>query len=315
MGVFRSILDACDRLVVQRFERNESQNLVKVGIAAGISAVVAACVATHKTEKIIAEVKTEVSDQIEVINDEKTNETEKKEAAKEIALTAAPAVAKISGFYAVVGILECVSIKSFLKSNEIYKADAAMWASIAAGYLQRLIDYRKIIAEKIGAEAEEEAYYGVEKKTVPVMEDGKLKKKKVRVIEREPANKNILLFSPWTSDIYRDEDTYGDTINIDHIRGSMKNAGMQIQYWKDRWVTNNDIAQMLQIQKSVEWQTLGFVYGDEIHYKIRKVYAEYEGKWIPVYYIELNSMPLTMERLNKALPYAPDYTKELAAAV
>lgn len=314
MNIFQSILNSADR-ILQRFEKNENENLVKLGIVSSIGAVVMACVATHKSEKIIAETKEQASGFIEIIESEDTSEEEKKEAGKGLAKTTTTGGAKVLGYFTVVGTLEYISIKSFVKSNENYKADAAMWASLAATYFQRLVDYRQIVRGRVGAEAEEEMYYGVEKKNVPVMENGKLKKKKVRVMSEPPANKNILLFAPWTSDLYIDEDVYGcPGMNRERIRGVMKNVGMQIKYSKYRYMTNNDIAEQLQIQKAAEWQTECFIEGDEIRYKLREVYAPYDGKYVPVFYIELNSKPLTLERMKAVLPEAPDYTIEMAQA-
>ena len=317
--IFEFVLGACDRLFVQRFQENESENLVKVGIAASIGAVVMACVATHKTEKIIEEVKPTVKENLDIFFDEESTEEEKKEAAKATGAVVLTAGAKITGLGVAVGIMEVISVKSFLRSNMIYKdeaerwkAEAVKWAGIAAGYFNTLMNYRKRVAERDGREAEEELYYGVRKETIQTMEDGKKIKKKVRMISGEPVNKNILLYAPWTSDKYVDEETYHcPGHNKETIKGVMKNVGLQINYWTDRFVSNNDIAGLLGIQKSVDWQTEGYVYGDAIHYSIREVYTEWEGKYIPVYYIELNSMLLTPERLNKALPYAPDYSAEL----
>ena len=314
MNIFQSILNSADR-ILQRFEKNENENLVKLGIVSSIGAVVMACVATHKSEKIIAETKEQASGFIEIIESEDVPEEEKKEAKKGLTKTTTTGGAKVLGYFTVVGTLEYISIKSFVKSNENYKADAAMWASLAATYFQRLVDYRQIVRGRVGAEAEEEMYYGVEKKNVPVMENGKLKKKKVRVMTEPPANKNILLFAPWTSDLYIDEDVYGcPGMNRERIRGVMKNVGMQVKYSKYRYMTNNDIAEQLQIQKAAEWQTECFIEGDEIRYKLREVYAPYEGKNVPVFYIELNSKPLTMERMKAVLPEAPDYSMEMAQA-
>jgi len=313
MNILQSILESADR-IVQRFEKNENENLVKVGIAAGISAVIMACVATHKSEKIINEVKAKNEELCDILQNAKTEE-EQKEVQKEIVKTTAVGGGKVLGYFGVVGALEFISIKSFVKSNENYKTDAAMWASLAATYFQRLVDYRNIVRGRLGAEAEEEMYYGVEKKTVPVLENGKLKKKKVRVMAEPPANRNILLFAPWTSDLYIDEDLYGcPGQNRERIRGVMKNVGAQVKYSKYRFMTNNDIAEQLQIHKAAEWQTECFIEGDEIHYKLREAYAPYEGKYVPVFYIELNSKPLTMERLRAVLPEAPDYTIEMAKA-
>lgn len=298
-----TILESCDH-VAQKCETNEG--LVKIGIISGISAVIMACVATHKSEKIINETKAEITD---ILNDPEIPEEEKQ---KTIVKKSAGSAVKIAGLYTAVGALQYTSFKAYGKTINNLQNENMILTSIAMSALQRLVDYRRIWQEKVGKEAEEEAYYGVEKKTISVMENGKMKKKKARVINQPPANKNILLFAPWTSPLYIDEEEYVcPGINRKRIYSAISTAGSMLNYSSDPYLSNNDIAYLLSITKSADWYTEGFVRGDNISYSIREVYALWEGKYIPVYYIELNSHPFLQERVKEVLPAAPDYEKEL----
>ena len=311
-GLFQSVLDCCDRML-QRFEKNESSNLMKIGIASSIGAVVAACVATHKSEKVISKAKEETVTVQEELSQQETDETTVNRAVGKIWLKAGM---KISGYYVIVGGLEAVSLSAFVTNNDHQNGKIAMLSTMLASMTQRMYDYRRIIAERYGREAEEEAYYGVEKKNIQVMEDGKLKNKKVRVISEPPANKNILCFAPWTSTLYVDEEMYGcQGQNRDRIRGAMKTVGDMVNYSRNGFVSTNDIAYELQIQPSADWYVCGYVKGDEVRYSVREVYTEYEGRYIPIYYIELNTIPFLEERIKQVLPEAPNYTAELANAI
>lgn len=308
--IFQTILDCGDHLI-QRFEENKDENMVKIGIASGVAAIVAACIATHKSEKVIKETKAKI---IEIVNNDELPEKEKN---KQIAVTTIESGGKVLLYFSCVAGLQFGSIKALLSLKESVdnlKAERTVLITMIATEIEKMRNYRKIIAGKIGAEAEEEAYYGAEKKVIPIKENGKIVNKKVRVLSGEPANKNILLFAPWTTDLYIDLETYGcvEDVNITRIKAVMKQIGRAVNFSTNRYVTNNDIADMLHIQKTVEWQTMCFVYGDEIHWSIRKLWTEYDGRWIPVYYLEINSLPLTIERLKKVLPMTPDFAKDIS---
>lgn len=303
----KTVFESCDR-ITQRFEKNE--NLVKIGFTSSIAAVIMACVATHKSEKIINEAKETI---VDIQNNDQLPEEEKQ---KEIVKTGGIAAAKVLGWYSPVGVLQFTSFKAFGKTIDNLKDENSILTSIATAALTNLANYRRMWQEKVGKEAEEEVYYGVEKQTITVTENGKTKKKKARVMKQRPANKNILLFAPWTSPLYVDEEEYvcpGQ--NRDRIHGAIKTASSMLQYSYKPFVSNNSIAYLLQIAESSDWYTEGFIRGDNIQYSIREVYALWEGKYIPVYYIELNSQPLLDERIKEVLPEAPDYTKDLELAL
>ena len=97
-------------------------------------------------------------------------------------------------------------------------------------------------------------------------------------------------------------------VNRDRIRGTFKTLNTQLQYSRNRYLSTNDIADMFQIQNSAEWYTEGKVAGEgALQYKTREVYELYEGRYIPVYYIEVNCTPFLQNRLNTVLPEAPQY--------
>ena len=305
MNILEMVLIACEK-VVYKFEHNENDILSKAGTVFGIGAVVAACVATHKSEKLIRETKEKVNALAEKYDEE---ESDNKQITTEITKEVVKTGAKEVFYFGIVGGLEAASIYFFNESKDYHKENAAMWMTIAGGYADRLLRMRKSVAGKIGKEAEEELYYGVEKKNVPVIEDGKTKKKKVRAIVQDPVNHNVLCFAPWTSELYTDEDMLGcPGVNRDRIRGTFKTLNTQLQYSRNRYVSTNDIADMFHIQNSAEWYTEGIVAGEGIlQYTIREVYEMYEGRYIPIYYIEVNCTPFLQDRLSAVLPDAPVY--------
>ena len=305
MDIIKTIMESCDR-IVQRYEKNENNNLVAIGVTTGIAAIVMACVATHKSEKIINDTKTAV---IDIQNNEEIPEEEKPKA---IVKTVGVSALKVAGWYTAVGTLQFTSFKAYGKTIDNLQNENMILTSIATSALSTLANYRRAWQEKVGKEAEEEVYYDAEKKTITVVENGKTKKKKAHVMGGRPANKNILLFAPWTSPLYVDEEECCcPGMNRDRIRGAIRTASMMLQYSYNPFVSNNNIAYLLQIKESSDWYTEGFIRGDNIQYNIREVYAIWEGKYIPVYYIELNSMPMLEERLKEVMPEAPDYTKDL----
>lgn len=307
MGLFSSIMETCDR-IVSHCENNENDALSKLGAGFGIAAVVMACIATYKSERIIEKAKEEVNDIIEnEPEDADQNETNKK-----VTGVIVKSGLKVAGLFAGVGYFEYKSCHYWSKSVESYKLDAIKWSGIAAVAVRELYEYRKRFADKYGKEAEEELYYGLESKTVPVLEDNKYKKKKVQIPSKElkPINHNILCFAPWTSSLYCDEERYDcPGVNEKRIKGAMQTIDIILQTSRT-FVNMNNIAYELGIKESKDWYNEGRVFGEgHIEYTTKKVYEMYEGRYMPIYYIEVNTTPFLFERLSNVLPESPVYNE------
>lgn len=145
--------------------------LLVVGIGTGVATVVTACKSTLKIQPKMNEHKKE----IEAIK-EKTEENNKKE------LTAAyvSTVKDVAKEYAVPAGLGLISVASILGSHHILNGRVVGLTAAYTTCKNSFDDYRKRIIEKFGEDADENAKFGVEKKTVPDEEDPK-KEKTVRV--------------------------------------------------------------------------------------------------------------------------------------
>ena len=298
--IFESIFQTCEK-IIQHYEKNENDILGKAGVVFGLAALISASVATHKSEKAIKKAKEDLTE----LYEEHEPEEVKKEATAIVgkaAVTVAAGVATTFGL--ALAQKKCYDVRDANRKDEIMYL-----GSIASMYAERFLRYRGSVANRIGKEAEEEIYYGLEKKTVPVLEDGKVKKKKVAVVVDEPCNRNIICFAPWTSDLYTDEELYGcPGFNRKRIESTFKTLNCVLTTSKNGYLSMNDVADSFHIQIAAEWYTDGFIKGDGyIEYHVREAYEMWEGKYIPIYYIELNSMPHIENRLHKVLPEAPIY--------
>ena len=300
------ILNACDH-VIKYYEQNENDILKKSGVVLGIAAVVAACVSTHKSEKIIAKAKEDVE---EIRETQRYSDVSEKEVKKELAITVGVAGLKVAGLMLIPAYFEYQSLKNLTTVADNYKAEALHWSGVAAATVAQVKEIMARVKEKYGQEAADEIYYGTRTEEITVMENGKEVKKKINMIDKPPVNHNILCFSPWTSSLYIDEEKYDcPGTNIQRITGVFKTLNIYLATSNEPFVSTNMIAHELGIAKSTEWYTEGKVKGEGIlEYHVQTVYELYEGRRIPVYYIEVNTEPNLQTRISGVLPEAPIYT-------
>lgn len=154
--------------------------LLIAGIAGAVGTVILACVGTRKLDTVLEESKQridEVHETTVVDENDKPTSTSQKALVKAYAQTGLD-FAKIYGPAVVMGSL---SIYCLLSSHRIMKdrneSLAAAYTTVYTAFKQ----YRDRVTEKLGAEAEKEIRYAVEKKKVEEVttdEDGKQKKLK-----------------------------------------------------------------------------------------------------------------------------------------
>lgn len=154
--------------------------LLIAGIAGAVGTVILACVGTRKLDTVLEESKQridEVHETTVVDENDKPTSTSQKALVKAYAQTGLD-FAKIYGPAVVMGSL---SIYCLLSSHRIMKdrneSLAAAYTTVYTAFKQ----YRDRVTEKLGAEAEKEIRYAVEKKKVEEIttdEDGKQKKLK-----------------------------------------------------------------------------------------------------------------------------------------
>lgn len=146
--------------------------LLVVGIGTGVATVVTACRATIRAQpKIEGHRKT-----IEIIKANNEIEEDKKSLSKEYFETAKD----IAKEYAVPASLGAVSLASILCSHHILNGRVVGLTAAYTTCKNSFEDYRKRIVEKFGEDADENAKFGVEKKTIPDEKDPK-KERVVRV--------------------------------------------------------------------------------------------------------------------------------------
>ena len=117
MGLIDTIMETCDH-IIRHYERNENDILLKSGIACSIGAIITACFATHKSEKIIKEAKNDIE---EIYEYQHFSDVEEKEVQKEVIEVGGKALLKVGLCFAVPIFLEAKSLHDFTKSNSNLK--------------------------------------------------------------------------------------------------------------------------------------------------------------------------------------------------
>ena len=172
--------------------------LLAVGIGTGVATLITACRATIRVQpKIEGHRKT-----IEIIKENNEIEEDKTSLSKEYFET----FKDVAKEYVVPASLGAVSLASILCSHHILNGRVVGLAAAYTTCKNSFDDYRKRIVEKFGEDADENARFGVEKKTIPDEKDPK-KERVIRVPDQVADVSPYACFydngsKGWSSDSY-----------------------------------------------------------------------------------------------------------------
>ena len=244
-------------------ERNKPEILMGIGVVSSVASSIFAYRAAKKVEKA-KEIITIGEEAIEEVKqgkdevfgsdgfdspdqEEKMRNKFKRMYQKEMAMAFAPTI-----------LFEIGAIGCLVYSQKILRErNAALGAALALS-AKTFADYRLRVKEKIGAEAEENLYYGREEKTIEVV-DEKGKKKKEKVVVTNPNNS----FSPYGRVF--DETSTQWTPDPEYNKMFLKS---QQEYCNTVLRTKgylylNDVYKALGFKETKEGQVAGWIYNEK----------------------------------------------------
>lgn len=244
-------------------ERNKPEILMGIGVVSSVASSIFAYRAAKKVEKA-KEIITIGEEAIEEVKqgkdevfgsdgfdspdqEEKMRNKFKRMYQKEITMAFAPTI-----------LFEIGAIGCLVYSQKILRErNAALGAALALS-AKTFADYRLRVKEKIGAEAEENLYYGREEKTIEVV-DEKGKKKKEKVVVTNPNNS----FSPYGRVF--DETSTQWTPDPEYNKMFLKS---QQEYCNTVLRTKgylylNDVYKALGFKETKEGQVAGWIYNEK----------------------------------------------------
>ena len=173
--------------------------LLVVGIGTGVATLITACKATVKIQPKMEEYKKD----IQTIKEREYDENQKK---KDVTRAYVLTVKDVAKEYALPASLGAVSLASILCSHRILNGRVVGLTAAYTTCKNSFDDYRKRIVDKFGEDADENARFGVEKKTIPDEKDPK-KERVVRVPDQVADVSPYACFydngsKGWSSDSY-----------------------------------------------------------------------------------------------------------------
>jgi len=267
--------------------------LISGGIIGVVGSAVLACMATLKVNPILEKTR----DDLTMVRETATPEEEKKEltmvylrAGVQLAQLYLPAVGV--GALSLAGIIGANTILS--KRNA---AMAAAYAAVSGGFKE----YRDRVAERYGADAEQELRYDIHTEKIEETvtgEDGKTKKvkKSVQVIGADGVSDYARFFDTNTSEYWIDDPDY----NMMLLKAQQSLANNQLN--TRGYVFLNDVYDMLGIDRSLPGQIVGWMRDETrekadddckgdgyIDFGIREMYVHNEhGELVPTIFLDFN---------------------------
>lgn len=233
--------------------------LLVAGIAGAVGTVILACVGTRKLDPVLEKSK----DEIEEIHNTSVCEDgcyTPKDQQKELVKAYAKTGLELTKIYAPAVVLGGFSIYCLLSSHRIMKdrneSLAAAYTTVYTAFKQ----YRDRVAEKIGAEAEKELRYAVEKKKVDETEtdeNGKQKKLKKTIDIATMPSGYAKFFDECSREWVKDPE-----LNLMFLRG--KQAALNNMLQARGFVFLNDVYRELDVcEPTQEGQVVGWYYSPD----------------------------------------------------
>lgn len=257
--------------------------MLGVGAASVLAGTILACKKTREAEPIVDHAK----EQLEELKFVKNNpQAEEKPTFKEYVRIYARSGYELAKVYALpsglwIGGMVCI----FGSHGEMRTRNAKLLANSVA--LKKFFDeYRALVREKIGEEAERDLYFGAEDKEIEVEEtdpetgEKKVKKTRGKVFRKQPGSMWARNFTPRTSDEF-DVRSYNDyflKLKMDGLNADLKMVP---------FITINEVYDRLGLKpgcgKCPEGMTVGWVWNPKIDRGDREIRFEYLEGWEETY--------------------------------
>lgn len=246
-----------------------SPELCLIGsIVCGVACVVTACMATVKSEPVVAEAKEKIED---IKHDpEESTALVTEEQAKEIKKIKVNAAVVVAKNYIVPAVLGALSIGLNILGNRLLRRMLAAMSTAFAALLESYNEYRKRVIEDQGAEKDQEYYYGIKrgKKEIEVIdENGNVSKKLVDDDWDCNGRKPISRYARWFNEGDWDQKNccwkrrnwqWKDDPDLNWVTVKSVETEANGKLHRDGFLFLNDVYFMLGLPKTVEGQLVGW---------------------------------------------------------
>lgn len=261
--------------------------LLGVGAVSVLAGTVLACMKTKDAEPIIENAK-EQKEELDFVRN--NVQAEEKPTFKEYIRVYARAGYELGKVYLVPGTLWIGGMVSIFGSHGDMRTRYGKVLANSVAFKKFFDEYRKLVAEKIGEEAERELYFGAETEEFEVEEkdpetgETKTVKKRGKVLRKQPGSMYARNFTKRTSDEF-DTRSYNDMF-LDAKIESLNNDLKLVPF-----MTLNEVYDALGLKpgygKCPEGMTVGWVWNPKIERGDRQIIVErlegWEETWDPVY--------------------------------
>lgn len=261
--------------------------LLGAGALSVLAGTVLACMKTKEAEPIVAHAK-EQKDELDFVRE--NVQAEEKPTFKEYIRVYSRAGFELAKVYAVPAGLWIGGMVSIFGSHGDMRMRYGKVLANSVAFKKFFDEYRELVKEKIGEEAEKELYFGAKEEEFEIEETdpetGETKKVKTRgkVFRKQPGSMWARNFTKKTSDMF-DTRSYNDMFLDGRIEGM--NNDLKIQ----NFITINEVYDRLGLKpgygKCAEGMTVGWCWNPKIDRGDRQIVVErlqgWEETWDPVY--------------------------------
>ena len=252
-----------------QLKKHSPEILIVAGIVGTVTSAVMACKATLKVNDILEETKTQVEQVKTVIADETIPEEKysEEDGKKDLAIIYAQTGLKFVKLYGPAVILGVLSITSILASNNILRKRNIALAAAYTAVDTSFKEYRSRVVERFGKALDRELRYNIKAKEIEE------KTINPETGEEETTTKIVQTTDKSTdfSEMYSDYARCYDAGCIGWEKDAEKNLYFlkcQQRYANDilkirKWVTLNDVYDMLGFPRSQAGQVVGWVYDED----------------------------------------------------
>lgn len=232
-------------------KKHSPEIFIVVGIVGVVTSTVLACKATMKVSDVAKESKKEIDD----IKDD-TTKTEK-EISRELTVAYVKTGVRFAKLYAPSVAIGVLSLTAIVASNQILHkrnlALAAAYTALDKGYTE----YRSRVADRFGEEAEREIRYNIHKEKVEETvtdENGKTKKVKKEIEVVDDLTSPYSVYFDNQSSYFEDNPQYNQMF----LKARESYANQILSSRGHLFL--NEVYDMLGLDRTVEGQTIGWVY-------------------------------------------------------
>lgn len=247
--------------VLLQAQKSSPQILAITGTVGVIAGVVLACKQTTKVSDILEKHKEDVVQikkfSAEVENGNIKEDYTEKDKKKDLTIVYTKTAIDIAKLYAVPAVMIAGSLGCLLGSNHILKVRYEGMAAAYTALHKTLDEYRSRVADRIGEEAEKEAWYNVKAQVLEKTgEDGKTEVETIRATDSDG-------YSPYAK--FFDESCFGwekdPEANLMFLRQQQAFANDLLR--TKGWLTLNDVYRALGIKESNDiGMVVGWVYDE-----------------------------------------------------